>query len=435
VKKTFFVLFFVYCAGILSAPLLCAQTKAAGKAQQKNAPRVSEPSAAPQADTKKAPAKNPDKPETTKSDTKNKTDAAAEIQTLPVTKGEASKDDTAETENTAEEPSDSAKTPAQPEETAVYIPLDIPYSEHKLIDKYRKEFLSDFGRKWLASVIHNAAVYRPYIRQKLAEYGLPQCLEFLPVIESSYNIYAVSKSGATGLWQFMENSISGLLEKNEWVDERKDPWFSTGAAAKKLKNNYEFFSNWELALAAYNTGLSGLNRLVKKSGKKDFWYLADKGLLRNETKNYVPKFLAIADLVTNAEYYGLDIPPYDSTASLAYSECILPRQINLEVLAEDTGIEYEIYKFLNPSLRYPITPPVEQYRLRIPAHCDELVQNALSNQQTSVFTHTYTVKQGDTLWGISRHYGISVETLCKINNRKQEAILSIGTVLFVPILK
>ena len=126
------------------------------------------------------------------------------------------------------------QTAPQPEKKAAYIPLDMPYSEHKLIDKYRTEFMSDFGRKWLTGVMQNAAVYRPYIRRTLAEYGLPQCLEFLPVIESSYNVYAVSKSGATGLWQFMENSIAGLLEKNEWLDERKDPWLSTNAAVKKL---------------------------------------------------------------------------------------------------------------------------------------------------------------------------------------------------------
>ena len=327
------------------------------------------------------------------------------------------------------------QTAPQPEKKAAYIPLDMPYSEHKLIDKYRKEFMSDFGRKWLTGVMQNAAVYRPYIRRTLAEYGLPQCLEFLPVIESSYNVYAVSKSGATGLWQFMENSIAGLLEKNEWLDERKDPWLSTNAAVKKLKNNYEYFSNWELALAAYNMGLGGMNRIVQKAGKKDFWYAADKGLLRSETKHYVPRFLAIADLVTNAEYYGLDIPPYNPEAAIAFSECILPRQINLEVLAEDTGIEYEIYKFLNPSLRYPITPPDTLYRLRIPANCDEAVRKAVEKQQAYPFTHTYTVKQGDTLWAISRKYGISVETLCKINNRKSDSILSIGTVLFVPILK
>ena len=238
-----------------------------------------------------------------------------------------------------------------------------------------------------------------------------------------------------GLWQFMENSIHGLLEKNDWLDERKDPWFSTDAALRKLKANYDFFSNWELALGAYNMGLGGMNRAVQKAGKKDFWYLADKGLLRGETKAYVPKFLAIADLITNAEYYGLELPSYNSDTALAFSECLLPRQINLEILAEDTGIEYEIYKFLNPSLKYPITPPVDAYRLRIPHNCDELVLNALTNQQTLAFTHTYTVKQGDTLWALSRKFGVSVEMLCKINKRSQNAILSIGTVLFVPILK
>lgn len=319
--------------------------------------------------------------------------------------------------------------------TKAYVPLDMPYSDHRLIEKQRKEFLSDSGKKWLTGVVQRSAIYRPYIRSKLAQYGLPQCLEFLPIIESAYNPHAVSKSGATGLWQFMDNSIAGFLQKNEWVDERKDPWFSTEAAAKKLKNNYTFFSNWELALAAYNMGLGGMQKLIKKTGHKNFWYLADHGLLRSETKNYVPKFIAIADLITNAEYYGLDIPSYDSDAGLNFGECMLTKQISLEILAKDTGIDYNVYKLLNPSLRYQLTPPGTVYRLRIPSNCEQLVLHALTNQQTGDFARIYTVKQGDTLWGLAKRFETSVESLCAMNNRNPNTILRIGTVLFVPILK
>lgn len=315
-----------------------------------------------------------------------------------------------------------------------YVPLDIPYNEHALIDKHRAEFMTNFGETWLAEVLETAAVYRPHVRQQLAEYGLPQCLEFLPIIESNYNTYAISRSGATGIWQFMENSIAGLLEKNDWLDERRDPWRSTEAAAKKLLYNYNYFKNWELALAAYNMGVGGLNKVIKEAGSNDYWYLVDNGYLRSETKNYVPKFLAVADLVTNAEYYGLDIPSYDSATTVDFTELTLNKQINLEILATDTGIEYEMYRFLNPALEYAVTPPAS-YTLRIPEGSESIIAKALPEQNTGDFAQTYKVKQGDTLWSLSIKYGTTVENLCAINKRSADAVLSIGTVLFLPILK
>ena len=168
-----------------------------------------------------------------------------------------------------------------------YVDLDIEYPLHPLILKFHNEFNSDYGEKLLNQVLTRAEPYRAYIREKLIEYEVPLCLEYLPVIESNFNIKAVSKSGAVGLWQFMENSIAGLLTKNTWVDERKDPWLSTEAAIKKLKQNYDYFGDWALALAAYNMGLGGLSRLMKTTGCQSFWELADGGYLKAETKNYL----------------------------------------------------------------------------------------------------------------------------------------------------
>ena len=120
--------------------------------------------------------------------------------------------------------------------------------EQEDLQKYLKEFQSNFGIQWLTNTLEAGAPYRPYIRQKLEEAGLPMALEYLPVIESEYKTTAKSRSGALGMWQFMENSIDGLLMKNDWVDERLDPWKSTDAAIKKLQDNYNWFQDLNYAL-------------------------------------------------------------------------------------------------------------------------------------------------------------------------------------------
>lgn len=326
-------------------------------------------------------------------------------------------------------PSEETKIPA-----VEYIDLDIEYPEHALILKFHNEFNSDFGKKWLKGVLDTASPYRKYIRQKIEEYGLPKCLEYLPVIESNFNIKAVSKSGAVGLWQFMENSIAGFLTKTTWIDERKDPWLSTDAALKKLQDNYNYFNDWALALAAYNMGLGGLSRLLKNTSCKTYWELLDGGYLKTETKNYVPKFIAISDLITNSEYYGLDLPTFEESESLEFDEVLITKQIGLEQLSAETNISVKEYQKLNPSLTYPVTPYTNKYTLRVPSGQKEHVESCLASMQP-LSTDIYVVKKGDTLWGISRRYGITVESICTANNIKESAILRIGTTLFVPIIK
>ncbi len=319
-------------------------------------------------------------------------------------------------------------------ESIDYVKIDLPYTEHYLIDYHRNQYLTNFGKQRLSEIMSRASVYRPHIRQTLAEEEIPISLEFLPVIESDFKTSAVSRSGATGIWQFMENSIAGLLEKNEWLDERHDPWLSTEAAAHKLKYNYSILKDWELALAAYNMGLGGLQRAINNAGSDDFWYLAENGYIPNQTKNYVPKFIAVADLVTNAEYYELDIPPYNAASSISFKEIQVDKQINLEVLASLTNIEYSTYQFLNPAFEYAITPP-RDYMLRIPSESEVIILDAIEKQDSTSFLESHRVVQGDTLWSLSRKYNTTVDILCEINNRTPNSILSIGTILFLPILK
>ena len=138
----------------------------------------------------------------------------------------------------------------------IQIP-DSPYAK-KQIKKYIEQYTKPFGKRQLSEILDNGEPYRLYVRQELKKKNLPAALEYLPVVESEYKPLAVSKSGARGLWQFMDNSIAGLLKKNEYIDERYDPWLSTDAALKKLEENYRQFKDWPLAIAAYNCGAGAM---------------------------------------------------------------------------------------------------------------------------------------------------------------------------------
>lgn len=312
-----------------------------------------------------------------------------------------------------------------------HIKIDIPYTEHPLIDKYRKEYLTDFGRKKLSVIMERASHYRIHISETLEAFDVPICIGYLPVIESDFLTTALSKSGARGLWQFMENSIAGLLKKDEWVDERLDPWLSTQAAAEKLAYNYSILKDWELALAAYNMGLNGLQTVIKNAGNSNFWYLADNGFLKDQTKNYVPKFIAIADILTNAEYYGFDVEHLDSNNEYNFTEITVVNQINLKSLSHKLGIDYATMEKLNPALLTDFSPPYP-YTIRLPIGYEKEALEEIKKQHP---TKTYTVKQGDTLWGIAKNNGTSVSELCNLNNIDENDILGIGTILFLPIIK
>ena len=314
--------------------------------------------------------------------------------------------------------------------------LDIHTPEHIHIQKYLTEYQKPFGTRWLTSVLESGAPYRMYARQQLALNNMPASLEYLPVVESEYKVSAKSKSGALGIWQFMENSIYPFLEKNQWVDERLDPWKSTDAAIKKLQDNYNMFGDWALALAAYNYGAGGLRRVIKSSGGVDnFWDLADQGRLSNQTILYVPKFLAVAEIVTNQEHYGLEFPEVTEADLIQWDEVTTKRSVPLQMLAKELNIDVSILKFLNPALILGRTPPAMEYTMRVPLGMKEEAEKAISNMVLPTYEHTYKVVKGDTLWGISRRYGLTVADICDANNLEENAILPIGKTLYIPIIK
>ncbi|MGL4985854.1 MAG: transglycosylase SLT domain-containing protein, partial [Treponemataceae bacterium] len=298
-----------------------------------------------------------------------------------------------------------------------FIPLDLYVPQNnKRVKDFRNQYLGNFGKQWTYTVMERGLPYRKYIQRKIAEYDMPQCMEFLPIIESMFRNDALSKSGALGMWQFMKNSISEYnIRANDWIDERRDPWLTTDAALKKLLANKRALGDWYLALAAYNAGLGRIRGAIKKGGgKADYWYLSEKKLIPTETINYVPKFLAIAEIITNAEYYDVLIPTSEKEDFYSMIEVNYP--IDIKLLAQKMELEESVLKFLNPALNYNITPPSTRYQLRVPKGTAEKAKQIIREHKNQLLNNlVYTVRSGDTLYVIAQHYNIPLAMIEKAN--------------------
>lgn len=321
------------------------------------------------------------------------------------------------------------------------IPFDIPVPSsgwaQESIDKYRKQFLTPFGKQQLCKILDDGETYRLYVRRELKKRNMPASLEYLPVVESDYNPLAQSKSGAAGIWQFMTNSISPFLKKNEWIDERFDPWKSTDAALSKLQDNYKMFGDWPIAIAAYNCGAGAMKRILKKSPVKTFWYIAEHGLLRDQSVQYVPKFLAISDLASNGQYYKISLPEISKTTRFAeFDSIITTSSITISRLSAELRLYEDSLEILNPALIKGCTPPDFPYELRLPSGMGNAAETALNSifasSKTKEELAIHCIVKGETLWSISREQNCSVDDICELNGIKKTDILSIGEEIFVP---
>lgn len=306
--------------------------------------------------------------------------------------------------------------------------------DRPLTQRYIAEYSSPEGLEWLKAVIRRGDPYVGFIRKELEKRGLPQELVYLPVLESAFLPTAVSRSGAVGLWQFMKNSIGPFgIRINEWMDERRDFWKTTTAALRKLQDNYEYFGDWDLALAAYNAGIGAVQRAVQKAGIKDYWVLCDKKLLKNETINYVPKFLAIATILSKAGRYGLDIGwPED----IQWKQVPVGKSVDLGLLAKNAGIDEGFLKMANRELYYNVTPPEPDYHLKVRSEDEQPVLSTLANRDLKLIRYYfYVIKSGDTLSTLARYYGVSVDQIVSANPGIQVRYLKLGSKIVIPALK
>ena len=347
-----------------------------------------------------------------------------------------------ETAQTSEPtPDTETEPPAEqtPQPKKEKVPLSIAGCDRPEVENFRQHYLTPRGEKQLTDALENAITYRLYVRKSLLEQGLPPELEYLPVVESNYKTHAKSKSGAVGVWQFMENSVKPFLVLNDYVDERYDPWKSTNAALKKLTDNYNYFKDWPIAIAAYNCGTGAMIRALAKSPEKDFWYMVDHNYLPAQTASYVPKLLAIADLAINHEYYELDIPSHEKEYDVLYNEknalfdyVTVKKAYSINQLAQEMRIAPETLKELNPSFVRGYTHPTLESTIRLPLGTEQTARNALKKIKPMDFPLKYKVVAGDSLWAISRRYGTTVKAICELNGINENDILKIGKILYIP---
>lgn len=308
------------------------------------------------------------------------------------------------------------------------------------VEKFKTLFQTEKYKALLRDSLESAMELRLYVRKSIENTNMPPELEYLPVVESYYKTTAKSKSGALGLWQFMANSVKPYLTLNDYVDERLDPWKETTAALRKLEDNYKTFGDWLIAIAAYNCGAGAMQKAINKAGgKKDFWYLCENNYLPAQTAQYVPKLLAIADLLMHTDFYEMDISLHTEEYYTLYNETngifdyvTVNHPYSLKTLAREIRLDYSILAQLNPSYTEGFTHPKNESQIRLPVGMKQAALDALEKIKPLDFPIKYTVKAGDTLWGISKQYGVTVSAICELNNIKENGILSIGKILYIP---
>ncbi|HZD40377.1 MAG TPA: transglycosylase SLT domain-containing protein [Terriglobales bacterium] len=283
--------------------------------------------------------------------------------------------------------------------------------------RYFLNYFSHTQRGYFAKLLGRSGKYFPMMARVLQEEGLPEELAYLALIESNFDPWASSGSHAVGLWQFVPVTARNYgLKINSWLDERRDPVKSTRAAAAYLKDLHAYFDRWYLATAAYNAGLGAIDKALQSSGAKDFWSLSEKAKLSEETRNFVPKFVAAALIASNPEKYGFTAVSYETP--LIYEEVEVGGNLQLAVAADMAGTDFKSLQELNPELQKPYTPPGETgFRLKIPAGYGTAFVRAYQERRRSepVEIVTHKVRKGDTLWAIARRYGQEVGSLMKLN--------------------
>ena len=324
------------------------------------------------------------------------------------------------------------------------VPMVYNQPVRAVIDRYATR-----SRALVSYMLGVMQFYSPVIEQALDFYQVPQELKYLPVIESAMNPIAVSRAGATGMWQFMyPTGKSYGLKLNSLVDERRDPIKATWAAAHHLRDMYDLLGDWTLAIAAYNCGAGNVNKAIHRSGggRLDFWDIYWN--LPRETRGYVPAFIAATYIMNYYAEHG--ICPMETTLPLANDTIMLHRNVYLQQISAVCDIDVEALRALNPQYKEDLIPGAyEPYSLRLPMdkiavfidNSDSVyayqhdtffpprkvvepqpVTNTRARTSGKGGTTIHKIRAGESLGSIARKYGVTVAQIKKWNGLRSDRI-------------
>ncbi len=313
---------------------------------------------------------------------------------------------------------------------------NIPLVINEKIAKYISIY-NNGSRKYLTGILTRAHKYFPMMKVAFKEAGLPEELVYLPIIESGFNMNAYSPAHASGPWQFMKGTGRLYnLHADWWVDERRNPEKSTIAAVRHLKELYAWLKDWYLALAAYNAGGGKVSKAIKKFKSRDFWELTKgkRWILRKETKEYVPKFIAVTIICENLDKFGFS--EIEKEKPILYEIVEIPDATDLNLIAECCGSTYEEIKSLNPELKKWATPPkYNNYKLRIPYGSKNIFLNnfnTISPEERITFRR-HKIKSGESVWSIASKYNVPRDMIMEMNKLGKQAMIREGHYLIIPI--
>ncbi len=315
------------------------------------------------------------------------------------------------------------KAKAQAELKAIHS--DLPLMMTDQVAGYISYF-SNRGRGVFERALIRSGRYHDMIVSIFKEEGIPQDLIYLAQAESGFHPLAVSRAGARGIWQFMGARGRGYgLQHNVYLDDRQDPEKSTWAAAHHLKDLYNQFGDWYLAMAAYNSGPGTVQAAVKRTGYADFWELYRRNVLPKETRNYVPIILAVTIMAKNPAQYGLSSLALDRPTP--YDTVTIDYPVDLHLVADCVGSTAEQLQDLNPRLLRLSTPREGNFELHLPTGTKEEYESSIGSIPPAdrLWWRYHVVHSGDTLASLARTYRTTAKSIAEVNHlegRDSEAL-------------
>jgi membrane-bound lytic murein transglycosylase D len=288
--------------------------------------------------------------------------------------------------------------------------------------------------KYMKRKMKRASLFLYHIVEEIDRRGLPMDLALLPAIESAYQPHAYSHARASGLWQFIASTARRYgLKLNWWYDGRRDVVASTTAALNYLEDLYAEFDDWYLALAAYNAGEGKIRYLRERNRRRGMstGYL-HLPRLRPETQHYVPKLMAMVNIVSNPEKYGLTLEPIPNEPYFARVN--LGSQIDLNVVAKLADVPVGDLYDINPGFRRWATDPTGPHQVLVPIEHKDILNANLASlpEDARIKWRRHRVKRGDTLGAIGRRYGVSVWAIKKANNIRG-TLIHVGQNVMIPV--